>query len=468
MNDTLNLLHATLVPRAALVLLAAGLLASCGGGGGESSASSSGYPSGPVSCSVDGQKVWLRDYMNDQYFWYDKQGTPNESATSLGAYLNSLLFKPKDRFSNAQSAAAFTQSSVEGKFTGYGVSWAYEDAALTVLKVRLIEPLSPLAAAGVVRGDTIVSIDGLTPAQITAGQLPPVSTAGVTRDFVLKNAAGVQRTLPVQSAIFSVSPVIKAEVLTASNGNKVGYLMYQQFLGTGSAALGQAFDKFRAAEVKDLILDLRYNLGGFTDQARNLASMAGGTAVNGKVFTNYTFNAKQTAKNFAEIFNARLAPGAALVDINNVVVITSFDTASASELVINSLRPFKKVTTIGSTTRGKPYGFRTTADVCGLVYNAVNVELSNAAGFADYSDGFAATCPVADDLTRQFGDPTEGRTAAALGYITTGACPVAAKILDTNSAGSTESTAQQAIKNRALNNTQLNSGETGTPQMLIR
>jgi hypothetical protein len=74
---------------------------------------------------------------------------------------------------------------------------------------------------------------------------------------------------------------------------------------------------------------------------------------------------------------------------------------------------------------------------------------------------------VADDLTRQFGDPAEGRTAAALGYINTGSCPIAAKNLNINSAGSAENKAQTAIKDRALNTDQQSFGETGLPQMLI-
>lgn len=463
MKSTLTPLH----NRIALALFATGLLASCGGGGGDNtSASSSGYPGAAVSCSADTQKAWLRDYMNDQYFWYDKQGTPNDAATGSSTYLDSLLYKPKDRYSYAKNTTVARQFLVEGTFTGYGISWAYESA--DVLKARLIEPLSPLAAAGAVRGDTIVGIDGLTPAQVTAGQLAPVSTTGIVRTFVLKDAAGVQRTLSVQSATFPLSPVIKAEVLTAANGAKVGYLMYQEFITTGSAAMGAAFDKFRTAGVTDLILDFRYNLGGYTDQARNMATMAGGTAVEGKVFASYRFNAKQSAKNFVETFNARSAPAVPLANINKVIVITSGETASASELVINALRPFKNVITIGSTSYGKPYGFRTTADVCGVVYNAVNVELSNAAGFADYSAGFVPTCAVADDLTRQFGDAAEGRTAAALGYISTGSCPVAAKNLNINSAGSAEKNAQAAIKDRSLNTNQQSFGETGLPQMLVK
>jgi carboxyl-terminal processing protease len=465
MNASVNRHQTPQLFRAATTLLVAGFLASCGGGGGE--VSGSGYPGGPVNCSADTQKAWLRAYMSDQYFWYDKQGTPNEAATGPSAYLDSLLYKPKDRYSFTQNTAANRQLTVEGTFTGYGISWAYEDAASTILKIRLIEPLSPLAAAGAVRGDTIVSVDGLTPAQVTAGQLAAISTTGVARTFVLKDAAGTQRTLNVQSATFPLSPVIRAEVFTTVKGIKVGYLMYQEFITTGSAALGAAFDKFRNAGVTDLILDLRYNLGGYTDQARNIATMTGGTAVDGKVFANYRFNAKQAAKNFTEAFDARSAPAVPLANIKNVIVITSGETASASELVINSLRPFKNVITVGSTSYGKPYGFRTTADVCGVVYNAVNIEISNAVGFADYGAGFVPTCPVIDDLTRQFGDPTEGRTAAALGYINTGSCPVAAKNLNINSAGSAENKAQTAIKDRALNTDQQSFGETGLPQMLI-
>jgi diacylglycerol kinase family enzyme len=78
------------------------------------------------------------------------------------------------------------------------------------------------------------------------------------------------------------------------------------------------------------------------------------------------------------------------------------------------------------------------------------------------------TCAIADDLTRQFGNPAEGRTAAALGYISTGSCPAAAKNLDINSAASTENNAQAATKNRAIDTIQQNSGETGLPSMLIK
>ncbi len=213
-----------------LSALGAALLASCGGGGGsEGSAAigASGYPNAPTSCSVASQRAWLRDYMNDQYFWYDKQGAPRETATSMAEYLDSLLNKPIDRYSFAQTTASADQFFVEGKRTGYGYALAFADAAQTLLKVRLVEPLSPVGLAGLQRGDTIVSIDGKNASDIVAGALAIVDTEGVDRSFVVANAAGVQRSFVVRSGNFPLSPVLTSRVLTAPNGAKTGYLMYQ-------------------------------------------------------------------------------------------------------------------------------------------------------------------------------------------------------------------------------------------------
>jgi carboxyl-terminal processing protease len=436
---------------AVLVLSCAALLVACGGGGGSGAATAtdaSGYPGNPVSCSDTSQKAWLRSYMNDQYLWYDQQGTPNEAAAGPAEYLDSLLYKAKDRYSYAQSTAQFTQFFAEGTRTGYGYSWAWADSAKTVMKLILIEPLSPLGApGGLQRGDTIVSIDGYTPAQIANGQLPVVSTEGVTRTFVVKDAAALQRTLSVQSINFALSPVIQKTILTAGS-TTVGYLMYQEFISTGSVALGAAFDFFRTQGATELILDLRYNGGGSTLQARNLASM-----VDGKVFANYRYSAKNAASNSAQTFGSSGLPAAPLTTLNRVFVITSGNTASASELVINALKPFfKEVVTIGSTT-----------------YSAVNIEIANASGFADYSAGFAPTCAVSDDLTRQLGDPAELRTAAALSYIATGACPPVAAISDANQAKTQSNIAQSATKNVANDNHRqdLGFGELGPRQARV-
>ena len=424
--------------------LTGALLTGCGGGGGGAGNSAvdptattplsaptqlaSGYPANPASCDAPGQRAWLRDYMNDQYFWFDRQGTPDVAASSLPQYFASLLFAPVDRYSYAQSTAEFIQFFEQGQRTGYGYSLAWADAAQTVLKVRAVEPLSPIGLAGLRRGDTILTIDGYTPAQVVNGLPARIDVAGVARKFVVIDGTGSQQTLMVNSAEYPLSPVLDARVLNAPNGAKVGYLVYQEFITSGADALGAAFERFRAAGVTELVLDLRYNGGGSTTQARNLASLIGGSALDGSVFAQFRFNAKNTDSNFTQAFTANVSrlSGTPLESLSRVFIISSAATASASELLINGLRPFKPVITIGSTTFGKPYGFLP-RDACGLTYNAVNFVTANAEGFSDYSAGFVPTCAVADDLARQLGDPAEQRTAAALTYIATGGCPVAAR-----------------------------------------
>lgn len=420
-----------------LAALLAALLVACGGGNGASSGAtgsspqataSSPYPAAAASCSVADQRAWLRDYMTDQYFWYDRQGVPNENATSMSQYFSSLLAAGLDRFSGSQPTAQFLQLNLDGKSLGYGYQLAWADTAKTQLRFRLVEPLSPLGLAGVRRGDRVIQIDGFMPSEIVAGALPAVSSAGVPRQFILADPVLAQRTVTVLSAEYAISPVLHASVLTAANGAKVGYLVYQEFNATGAAALGSAIIDFKAAGVSELILDLRYNGGGSTTQARNVASLIGGAGLGGKAFAQFRFNDKYSRNNVTQTFTASLLalPTTPLSGIYRLVVITSGSTASASEMVINGLRPYMPVELVGNATFGKPYGSQP-RDSCGTTYSAVNIEIVNALGTADFGQGFAPTCAVADDVTKPWGDATELRTAAALGFIATGACPVTAQ-----------------------------------------
>src|SRR5688572_29958320 len=130
-------------------------LQACGGGGSE--------PEEPLSqaCSVDAQRESLRGFMQDQYYWYTQLGVPNEAASSLAGYFQSMLYKPLDRYSFTQTTASHNQAFVEGRRVGYGYALVWGDAARRALRVRNVEPASPAAAAGLARGDIVVSIDGV-------------------------------------------------------------------------------------------------------------------------------------------------------------------------------------------------------------------------------------------------------------------------------------------------------------------
>jgi C-terminal processing protease CtpA/Prc len=397
------------------ILVLAAVLQACGGGGG-------GTPTPTAACSVAGQRQALLDFMSNDYFWYQQMHAPDANAATMDAYFRSMLYVPTDRFSFSESTAAYQQLFDEGAFTGYGYSYVETDTTNITLRVRTVEPQGPAYAAGLRRGDTILSVDGHSPAEIVAGAAGPVATEGVPRTIDVRDIAGNVKELQMVSATFPLTPVRDVSLLSATRGGqpiKVGYLDYTQFVTYSLADLTNTVAAFALQGASELVLDLRYNGGGDVATSRDLASLVAGSRIAGQVFASLRFNDKNQAKNESYLFNAtaQSIPG-----LTRVIVIASGDTASASELVINGLKPFMDVVLIGDTTYGKPYGFEP-FDNCGTTYNAVNFESVNSLGVGGYTSGFAPTCPVADDLDHALGDPNEARLKTALGYIAAGQCP---------------------------------------------
>jgi C-terminal processing protease CtpA/Prc len=366
--------------------------------------------------------------MQDEYYWYSQMPAPNTGAATMDAYFQSMLYRPTDRFSYTETTQAYQQLFDEGTFTGYGYSLVVTDTANGgVLRVRYVEPQGPAATAGLKRGDTIVSIDGFTAAQIIAGAGGGgVGSDGVPRTIVARDASGTTKTLQMTSATFPLTIVRDVAVLDATrNGQpvKVGYLNYMQFVSYSLSDLTTAVSNLAAQGATELVLDLRYNGGGDIATSRDLASLVAGARVAGQVFASLRYNDKNQSKNEDFRFTP---PGASLPNLPRVFIIASGNTASASELVINGLKPFMDVVLVGSTTYGKPYGFEPYS-YCGTTYNAVNFEVFNSAGVGGYTTGFPPTCPASDDFDHPLGDPNEAELKTALGYIATGNCPQAAQ-----------------------------------------
>ena len=179
------------------------------------------------------------------------------------------------------------------------------------------------------------------------------------------------------------------------------------------------------------MLDLRYNGGGLLDVAGELAYMIAGPArTAGKTFERTLQNDKSPFGNdditpfYSTAYGFSLAAGTPLPTLNlgRVFVLTSANSCSASEAVINGLRGVGvEVILIGATTCGKPYAFLPT-DNCGTTYYSIQFTGRNDKGEGDFINGFAPTCAATDDLTKQLGDPTEKQLAAALTRRSTGVC----------------------------------------------
>ena len=254
------------------------------------------------------------------------------------------------------------------------------------------------------------------------------------------------------SADVAASPVMNVGTIAPASGpGLIGYVLFNNHLGSSETAMINAITMLKSAGVTDLVLDMRYNGGGYLDVASEVAYMiAGAGPTSGRTFELATFNSKHPT--IDPVNNVPITPtpfittssaGQALPTLNlsRVFVLTGADTCSASEAVINGLRGVGvQVIQIGSTTCGKPYAFFP-QDNCGTTYFSIELKGVNDAGFGDYTDGFSPLntpvtqvvgttvpgCSVADDFTHQLGDAAEGRLAQALDYrLNGGNCTVPA------------------------------------------
>ncbi|MGE5864947.1 MAG: S41 family peptidase [Rhizobacter sp.] len=396
------------------------LLASCGGG------SDDPYDKSFV-CSPNDDKRWLQAYMGENYFWAGRSpvAAPDDYA-DVDAYLDALRFKgdadePADRFSYIDTRASFDQFFVEGRTLGYGVSVNGVEGTLP-LKIRYVDPESPAAAAGLRRGDTVVAANGTPAAQLVASKDFSVLSPSRENEVLTLDveSGGVARKVPLTSTTYKLVPVTATSVFTLANGSKAGYLSLKDFITQAETPLAESIAQIRQAGATELILDLRYNGGGRVSTAAQLGSLVTGATHAGKLFTQLVFNPRRQSLNSNYWLQNRPGPA-----FPRVVVLTGSRTCSASEMVVNGLKPYAEVVTIGGTSCGKPVGF-TPQDWCDNVYSIVNFESLNANGQGRYYNGLPLTCPVSDDFNRDLGDPAETLTAAAIGYLQTGACPATA------------------------------------------
>lgn len=414
-----HLFHVQLTRLVFLLFLV--VLGACGGGG--SGSDSTSVPPVADACSASSQKNWLRDTMRQTYFWAGLAPDPAPLDTqSLTGYFSTLLFTgdaqtPADHWSFIADRAAYEQFFEEGTTLGYGLAVNALEGQLP-LKIRWVDPGGPAQTAGLARGDVILSINGVSVAQLLAlgdySVLNPAQ-AGDVLTLQIATAQGA-RTVLVTAATFALTPVPVARVLELADGRRVGYLMLKDFVTQARAPLASAFAAFRAAGASELVLDLRYNGGGLISVADTLASLVAGQAHHGQLFTSLVYNPRQARANVNYWLEAT-APG-----FSRVVILIGRRTCSASELLANGLRPYAEVVILGESTCGKPVGF-TPVDHCDSTVSAVNFEAVNARGEGRYYSGLAPTCAVAEDFAGVLGDPSEVLLAAAGHYLLNGQCP---------------------------------------------
>ncbi|MHA7864673.1 S41 family peptidase [Flagellimonas marinaquae] len=432
-----------------------------------------GIQNGPTPNPDPSANVIAQDFMwqamNLWYFWQgdvadladDRFATDAEYTAYLESFTDpevffydTLLFG-EDRFSYGSADYKELVTSLSGISQSNGLEFGLGligDTNNVFGYVQYIWPDSDASTKNISRGEFFTRVDGV---QLTTGNYRELlfgdnstytlGMATVSNGAISNSSKEVTLT-KIENQV--EDPILVADVLTASDGTKVAYLMYNRFLSSFNEDLNDAFATFKAEGATELVLDLRYNPGGSVNTSRLLASMIYG-ANTSDVYIRQRWNDKIQAQLSDEFVTDYFASSTGSSPINTlnlsrVFIIATSSSASASELVINGLEPYLDVIHIGETTRGKNEFSITLVDdpENSFVYNSdregsINVENSwglqplvgrneNAQGKFDYTDGLSPDIPLSEDLTKlgTLGTASEPLLARALEEISAGTAKI--------------------------------------------
>jgi carboxyl-terminal processing protease len=362
--------------------------------------------------------------MQDWYLWNTVMPTVNkDNYADPYLLMDAMRYKPLDKWSFVVPYDQF-MAQMQGSFVGHGFRIGLDDADNA--RIVVIYSGAPLYADSVRRGWIVKTINGTAIAPILKSNdataysnLIGPSNAGITNVFVFQKPDGKEKTISSTKSSFTLNSVLLADTLHLSTGI-VGHLVFESFIAPSETELASAFAFFNSAGVNDLILDLRYNGGGYLYIAQQLASYIAGSANAGSTFIKLIYNNRHLDQNYTYPLITTSSP----LTLSKVVVITTRETASASESVMNGLKPYINVVSIGDTTDGKPVGMNG-GDIGKKYFIApVTFKYVNKNDQGDFFAGIAPDHLATDDITHNFSDREELLLKAAISYIETGSFPV--------------------------------------------
>lgn len=396
-----------------------------------------------------------------ELFDITKYSNPYEYKTGATDSKYSYIFDKANQNPTASIPTALASVDLEGNGNDLGIRFGlYGSETSYVIYVTAVYQNSPAEKLGFKRGDRFTKLNGVGYGTNYTSEVTALTNAlngtTLTVDGVKADGTSFTGTV-ITKGVFKSSPIYKTAILT-SGTKKVGYLAYARFSSSANSVseLNTAFTKFVTEGVTDLIIDLRYNGGGYVSTAQHLINLIVPSSANSQtMFTEY-FNATMQAGNAKILANqplldandkvqyrngklvtyadvdysvagntTKIAKTGSLGSIANVVFIGSGSTASASELVINSLKPYMNVKLVGRTTYGKPVGFFpiTVQNKYDVYYSMF--ESKNAAGVGGYYDGLIPDVVVSEVPTGtvmyDFGDVRDNYLKNALSALEPGA-----------------------------------------------
>ncbi|MXV16309.1 S41 family peptidase [Hufsiella ginkgonis] len=352
-------------------------------------------------------------------------------------------------------------SAIGGTAGDYGFSVFFNSTS--DLRVKYVYPNSPAAALGLKRGYQIIKLNGSTDLTTTTNAsinfiVNAIFGSAASVTMTVKKPDNSTQDVVVTRGSYTINPILFTNVYT-EGGKKIGYIVFNSFTLNVNQQLIAVFADFASKGVTELIIDLRYNGGGAVDTSELLANLIVPASANNTAMYSLHFNQLMQSGNATILKNQKYYDNGVLtsafdesyaasdltrrfakigsLNVNRCYFIVTGGTASASELLINNLKPLMDVQLIGNKTYGKPVGFfAITIDKLDLYIP--QFESKNSLGQGGYYDGIAVNKEDNDDLTKEFGDTSEKLLAYALTYARKGT--FAATNSGENSVSSSKST----------------------------
>ena len=359
-------------------------------------------------------------------------------------FFDSLLH-PEDRFSWIEEDYVELENSLQGIYASngveFGLAYACQDCNEIVGYVQYILEDSDASNKNIKRGDYFTGVNGIT---LTVGNYRNL-LFGDELSYTLNMADSIDGNLVLnginveltKEENFETNPIQISKTID-TNAGKIGYLMYNQFVADKSPQLNEVFGNFKSEGIIDLVVDLRYNGGGSVTNCIELASMITGQ-FNGEIFAKEKWNSKLTtyfeerygAERLIERFVDVLSDGESInsLSLNRVFILTTSSSASASELLINSLSAYIDVVHIGEKTVGKNVGSITVYDYIDndgnknpdhtYAMQPIVLKIANKDDFAEYTDGLEPNTAIDEEIKNLgiLGDPSEPLLATAISIL---------------------------------------------------